>query len=128
MSLVDRFLVIRPLVTKEQRAALIAAAASDPIGHPQIFPSHICYLGGEIIGSLSCCVTPLSGIWSHSQKSSARYTLEMVNVARNITRSLTSGKTALTMCAETSPIYPFMERMDFKKLGPTVLFLEKGEA
>lgn len=125
MSASDRLLVIRPLVNEEQRRALIAAAQTDPIAHPQLFPSHVCYLGGEIIGSLSCCATPISGIWSHSKKSNVRYTLEMVNAARNITWSLTSGKSGLTMCAETSPIYPFMERMDFIRLGPTVLFLGK---
>jgi hypothetical protein len=125
MSLADKLLVIRPLTTKKQREDLIAACATDPVNHPQLFPSHICYMGGEIIGSLSVCVSPLSGIWSHSQKANVRDTLQMVTVARNLTRSLTSSGPALTMCAETSPIYPFMERMDFIKLGPTVLFLLK---
>ena len=125
VNLSDKFLIIKRLETEEQRAALIASNETDPIIHPQLFPSHVCYLGGEIIGSLSCCTTPVCGIWAHSKKSNARYTREMFSVARNITRSLTSGKPALTMCAETSPLYPFMERMDFIKLGPTVIFLAR---
>lgn len=125
MSLEDRLLVIKPLISEKQRLDLIAAADADPVRHPQLFPSHVCYLGGEIIGSLSVCVAPVWGLWAHSQKSNVRHTLEMASVARNLTRSLTSGKSTLTMCAETSPIYPFMERMDFIRLGPTVLFLVK---
>ena len=127
MSLQDRFLVVRPILTEKQLREVQAAAEADPNGHLPLFPSHACYLGDEIIGSLSCCVTPVSGLWAHSQKSSARTTIEMVNMARNLTRLITNGKKSLTMCAESSPIYPFMEKMDFVKLGSTTVFLVKEE-
>lgn len=123
----SHFLVVRALKNDVEMEALRAATLADPAGHLPIFPTHGCYLGDEIIGSLSCCATPVSGIWAHSQKSTPRHTREMVNIARNITRQINGGRPFITMCSETSPIYPFMERMDFHRLGPTVIFLGKED-
>lgn len=123
----DPLLVIRPVTTAVQIEAIRAAALADPQGHVPIFPSHVCMLGDEIVGSLSIAASPVMGIWAHSQKSRPRHSLEMFNVARNLMRVVVPGRRCLTMCAETSPLYPFVERMDFAKLGVTTLFLSKEE-
>lgn len=128
MSTTDKYLILQPILTDQLLQQVQAAAASDPRGHIPIWPSHACYLGGEIIGSLSCCATPVSGIWAHSEKSNARHTREMVNLARSLTLLMTNGKTAITMCSENSPIYPFMEHMNFVNVGSTMLFKNKEEA
>ena len=126
MSLSDHLLVVKEITTDELFQRVQAEAAADPNGHIPRFPTHVCTIGGEIVGSLSCCAMPVSGIWSHSVKSNARATVEMVNMARNLSRLITGGKQIVTMCSEKSPIYPYMTKMDFIDIGPTHLFLDQG--
>lgn len=86
MSLSDKLLVVMPITNADQLEQVRLAAIADPIGHVPLYATHYCMVGNDIIGSLSCCAMPVSGIWSHSQKSNVRLTLEMVNTAHNISR------------------------------------------
>lgn len=118
------FLNVRPITTATELGAVRAAAALDPRGHVPVFPTHYAQRGGEIVGALSVCAVSVSGIWAHSEKLQARSTAELVNIARNLAHLMNPGRAIVTMCADTSPIYPHMEPLGFKKLGPTVLFIE----
>ena len=119
------FLIVRPVLSEETLLAVRAAAAADPRGHYPACPTHYATMrDGEIVGSLSVCAVPVSGIWSHSVKMNARRTAELVNIARNLAHAARPGQKVVTMCAETSPIFPHMEAMGFVNIGKTVLFTE----
>lgn len=118
------FLIIKPVTSAAEVQAIQEAAKADPRGHYPVCPTHYALRGGEIVGSLSVCAMPVSGIWSHSEKMGARGTAELVNIARNLAHAVSGGKKVVTLCAESSPIFPHMEPLGFKKLGSTVLFIE----
>ena len=119
-------IVVNPILTPEQLAVVRAAAQADPRGHDPRFATDFATKDGEITGAIACCSLPITNIWSHSQKNTARDTMLLINVARSLTHRINGGRPGLTMCAPNSPIFPFMERFGFVKLGETVLFEERS--
>ena len=120
----DHFLIVRQIRTAEDTRRVLESAMADAGGHVPMFPTNLCELNGEVIGSLSIGSTPLSGMWAHSQKCSARHTREMANYVRVLSEQLlTPGGRFISMCSRTSPIFPFMEKLGFQAIGETVLFI-----
>ncbi len=119
-------ILLNPILTLEQLERVRQAAALDPLGHDPRFANHVATRDGEIVGALSICNTPLSAIWSHSQKNRAADTMMLINLARSLTHAATGGRAAITACSAGSPIYPHMEKFGFRRIGETVLFEERS--
>lgn len=119
-------LITNPILTAEMLQRVRTAAAADPRGHDPRFATEVATKDGEIVGAIACCSLPITNIWSHSEKNHVRDTIMLINIARSLTHRVSGGRPALTLCAASSPIFPFMERFGFVKLGETVLFEERS--
>lgn len=118
-------LVTFPILNVETLARVRAAASQDPTGHDPRFATDYAMKGGQIVGALSICSIPVSCIWSHSTLNGPRDTMQLINIARSLAHRAAPGKPVLTMCSPRSPIFPFMERFHFVRVGETVLFEEE---
>ena len=119
-------ILLNPILTPAQLERVRQAAALDPLGHDPRFATDVATRDGEIVGALSICNTPLSCIWSHSQKNRAADTMMLVNLARSLSHRVTAGRPCLTTCSANSPILPYMEKLGFVRLGETILFEERS--
>ena len=119
-------LLLNPILTPAQLADVRAAAGRDPRGHDPRFANQVATRDGEYIGALNICNMPFSTIWAHSEKCRAVDTMMLINLARSLTHNLTGGRPCITSCTKDSPIYPYMERFGFVRLGETVLFEERS--
>lgn len=119
-------LLINPILSAETLAKVRAEAAADPRGHDPRFATDVVTKDGEIVGALAVLSLPVTNVWIHSQKCRAADSMFLVNYARSLTHRLAAGQKALTLCAPASPLFPFMEKFGFVKLGETVLFEERS--
>jgi hypothetical protein len=112
------------ILTPAQLEAVRTAARLDPARHDPRFATHAVLRDGEIVGALSVCRLQVTNIWSHSVLNGAIHTARIIQHARGLTYKAAAGRPWVTMCAAGSPIYPFMERFAFQRLGETTLFEE----
>lgn len=102
--------------------ALRAAAAAD--NHAVIAPTHVMQRGDEVCGYLSLGGLPTVQAWFDSHHKHAADSLKMIEHGETILRE--QGHRAFAVCcAETSPFQPHMERMGFKLVGLTQVWIKE---
>lgn len=91
--------------------------------HPVLAPTHVMMKGDEIVGYLSLAGLPMVQAWFDSQHKVASDSLKMIEHGETIFRE--QGVQAFGLCcAEESPFTPHLERLGFRKLGATVVWLK----
>ena len=119
-----------PLAPRDQAEAdalpgklreLHEAAGED--NHTVLSPTHIMVRDGKLIGYLSLNGLPTVHAWFDSGHKHALDSLKMIEHGETIFRQQGVRNFAVA-CAEQSPFAPHMERMGFKKLGTTVLWMK----
>lgn len=117
---------IRPLSTQQQFAALNEAAAAD--NHAVLFPSHVIQnADGAIVGYFSLVRMPVVNVWTSTKETTAKETLHLLSAMDGMLADLLKANpdpTYAMPCAEDSPYFDLMEKMGYKKLGKTVMFLK----
>jgi hypothetical protein len=109
------------LKDNETARRLVEAAAKD--NHLVIAPTHVMMRGEQIIGYLSLGALPVVQAWFDSQCGHALDSLKMIEMGEAIFD--TQGvKQFAVACAEISPFMPHMERLGFKELGKTTLWVK----
>ena len=106
-------------ITKEDVAPLMAAAKDD--NHSVLFPTHVIKSGGDIVGYISICNTPIVNVWVDSKKVGAMDTMRMLDVIDGSLR-MRGTPEYIMPCAKSSPFFPNMERLGFSPIGENVWF------
>lgn len=114
----QRRTVLDPIVSDAERRELLRAAATDD--HVVIAPSHIARQAGQIVGYASLGSIAVVNVWLDSRRVTAFDSLRLLRASEEEARRL-GLKQYLMPCAHTSPFYPHMERLGFKRLGFTSL-------
>jgi len=107
--------------TVEHAKAVMAAAAAD--AHQCIAPTHAMMRGEQVIGYLSLGGMPVVQAWFDSKSGHVRDSLNMIDTAEAIMATQGASSVALC-CSEDSPFYPHLERLGFKPVMKTVLFVK----
>jgi hypothetical protein len=123
--------VLMPLRPRNERegaalpallAQLRERAAAD--NHPVLAPTHIMLRGGKICGYLSLGSLPTVQAWFDTQHKHAADSIRMIEHGETIIRE--QGHPAYAVCvAETSPFQPHMERLGFKLMGTTQIWIKE---
>lgn len=130
-SLLAQRAVLLPLKPRDQTEAEIlpaklqtlqAAAAADQ--HPVIAPTHVMLKGPDIIGYLSLGGLPTVQAWFDSRHKHPLDSLKMIEHGETILREQGVRQFALC-CAEQSPFHPHLERLGFKCLGTTQVWVKE---
>ena len=110
-----------PLRDGSRLKELSEAAAAD--NHVVLGPTHLVVRGDKIVGygSLGGLVT--LHVWLDSKSVHAGDSVRMLETAEALLADKGAGA-VLMPCAENSPFAPHMERLGFKKLGATVLWIK----
>jgi hypothetical protein len=114
-------LVTRPIRNQAELKALVEAAAGD--NHVPLFPTHLVWRGGEIVGYLSLLNTPVVNYWSHSQKMRGRESLEFIRWAEAM--AACQVPQIIVPCAVDSPFFKLMPEMGYTLVGHTAFFVKK---
>lgn len=123
--------VLLPLRPRDQQEAALLperleqlqrAAAADQ--HPVIAPTHVMMKGAEIIGYLSLNGLPTVQAWFDSGHKHAADSLKLIEHGETILREQGVRSYAIC-CAETSPFNPHMNRLGFKLLGTTQVWVKE---
>ena len=101
--------------------ALQAKAGAD--AHCVIAPTHVLMKGGEVLGYFSLGALPTVQAWFDSNHKHAADSLKMIEHGETIFREQGVRMYAIC-CAEESPFTPHMERLGFRKLGTTVVWIK----
>jgi hypothetical protein len=109
-----RRVAFEPIAGPEQVKDLLLAAAADD--HIVIAPSHVARLGDDLVGYASIGSIPVVNVWLDSQRVKAIDSLRLLRAAEQASRDM-GIRQWLMPCAHTSPFYPHMERLGFKRLG-----------
>ena len=102
--------------------ALRAAAADD--NHGVVAPTHVMVKGGEVVGYLSLGAMPTVHLWFDSKQAHASDSLKMMEMGELILQERGVRQYAIA-CAEESPFTAQMERLGYRKLGATVLWVKE---
>jgi hypothetical protein len=109
---------IRP----EEVPELHALAANDR--HVVLAPTHVVVKDGEIVGYLSIGAVPVVHVWMDSGAVQARDSLAVLSQLDAV-MDHAGAPVYLMPCAKDSPYLPHMERMDFRELWDTTLFIKE---
>lgn len=102
-------------------AALTAKAEAD--AHDVVAPTHLMVKGNDIIGYLSLGGLPMVQAWFDSHHKHAGDSLKMIEHGETVLRE--QGHRAFGICCmEASPFTPHMERLGFRKLGVTTVWVK----
>lgn len=117
-------LTIEPIKSEEMMLDLEEVARGDQ--HGVLFATHVVKKGGEIIGYCSLFSMPMVNIWMHSQKTTARDSVQGLNLLDTLARCC--GKPNYLMCcSKSSPYFNLMDRFGFANLWETVIFQRKED-
>lgn len=101
-----------------ERVAAAVAADNDNM----IMASHVAERGGEIVGAASLAVVPLAMIWNRSDRITARDSMHLKRIYDAVME--TKGFPAYWIaCNKNSPYSEFMERMEFRPIWETKIFV-----
>lgn len=92
--------------------------------HPVIAPTHVMLKGGQIIGYLSLGGLPTVHAWFDSHHKHAADSLKMIEHGETALREK-GVRTFGICCAENSPFQPHMERLGFRLLGATQVWVKE---
>lgn len=92
--------------------------------HVVIAPTHLMMKGDEIVGYLSLNGLPTVQAWFDSHHKHAADSLKMIEHGETVFREAGVRMYAIC-CAEESPFTPHMDRLGFKKLGTTVMWIKQ---
>jgi len=109
---------IEPIAGPDELRDLLLAAASD--NHVVIGASHVIRKDGELVGYASIGSVPMVNVWLDSKRVKALDSLRLLRAGEVLARDL-GVRQYLMPCAHTSPFFPHMERLGFKRLGFTSL-------
>lgn len=101
--------------------ALHVAAKAD--NHVVVSPTHVMVRGGQVVGYLSIGALPTVHCWFDSKHKHVLDSIKMIEHGETVgrERGLTSYAVA---CCEQSPFYAHMERLGYRKLGVTTLWVK----
>lgn len=101
---------------------LAAAAAADQ--HVVLGPTHVVLKGGRVVGYASVAGMPTMHVWMDRQHTNA---LDSVRMLEHVEVAMRERgiRHVLLPCAEESPFTPHLERLGFRRLGPTVLYIKE---
>lgn len=116
MNFIPQF---KKIDTPEERQAVVDAAVAN--NDNMVFPSHVAYKNGEIIGGYSLNVVPAVMCWTHSEKATARDSLQIKRCIDSV-MSDRGNKIYMTACNSDSPYYQHMEKFGYHPIWPTNIF------
>jgi hypothetical protein len=108
--------------TPAELETLIAVAAED--GHSVVGATHLLTKNGKITGYASLGGIPLMNVWLDSKQMGALDSMLLLRDAEAILADRGHHQ-YLMPCTVESPFNPHMERLGFKRLGPTMMHLKK---
>lgn len=73
----------------------------------------------EIVGAFTLSY-PFLSIWMHTKRACARDSLFVLQIAENLC-SAKDGKALILLCADSSPLFPFIQRLGYTNLGQTII-------
>lgn len=103
-------------------AELQEAAAADQ--HIVLGPTHAVVKGGQVVGYASVGGLPTMHVWLDSQRANALDSVRMLEHVEVVMRER-GIRHVLLPCAVESPFTPHLERLGFRRLGPTVLYMKE---
>lgn len=106
----------------ERLAALNEGAAADQ--HVAIAPTHLVMKGEQVVGYGSLGGMPTMHVWMDTRHTNALDSVRMLEHAEVAWREK-GVRHVLVPCSENSPFAPHMERLGFRRLGPTVLYVKE---
>lgn len=92
--------------------------------HITLAPTHLVMKGERVVGYASMGGLPTLNVWMDSQRTHAMDSVRMLEHAEVALREK-GVRHFLMPCAENSPFAPHMERLGFRRLGPTVLYIKE---
>lgn len=124
---------VRPLRSREELAAVTAAAAGDD--HQVVGATHLVQTSapegtpGAIIGYGSLPLTagttiPLINVWLDSARPNPRRSWELLKLAEDLARQA-GFKVICVPCTQRSPFRPYMEDFGYDYLGEAGYFLKR---
>lgn len=116
---------IRRIKSPEERAAVIAAARAD--NDALDFPSHVLLRDGEIVGGISAGVVPLVMVWNRTDRIGARESAVLPTFYDALMEERNFGK-FLIACNARSPYRPHMDRLGYRHVWDTALFMGGANA
>lgn len=117
----DMLLSVRPVRNADDLKAVAQAAAAD--NHKVIAPTQMVMRGDAVVGYASIGAIPLVHTWVDSRRVRARESFGLLNFAENLVANSGVGS-LIVPCWEGSPFSPLMERMGYRKLGTTTLWVK----
>lgn len=105
-----------------QLSALNECAAADQ--HVAIAPTHLVLKGEQVVGYGSLGGMPTMHVWMDTRHTNALDSVRMLEHAEVAWREK-GVRHVLVPCSENSPFAPHMERLGFRRLGPTVLYVKE---
>ena len=110
------------LIREEDIEELLDATQAD--NHIAIAPTHVVRKDGEMIGYASIAGIPLVHWWLDSEKGTAMDTIRVQRACE--ARALDSGITHYQiLCSDDSPYLPKMQKLGYKFVGKTNLFVKE---
>jgi hypothetical protein len=104
----------------EELQVVLKAAADD--NHGILLPTHVAKKNGEIIGAASLNMLPVMMVWSHSQKTKARDSIQLKLTCDALMEEITNGKPYVILCNKDSPYSPMMKSLGYKPFWETEIF------
>lgn len=112
--------ILTPIRSQAQYDALVKAAGADK--HQVIGATHVMTRGEEIVGYLSLAGMPMVHAWFSLQVKNPRHSREMIRHGETVLRER-NVKTFTVAVSPDSPFSPNMERLGYKKLGITEIWV-----
>lgn len=113
------FLRMRPVRSQADLELLQRLAEAD--GHGLVAPTWMVDKGPQTIGYIGS--TPSVLLWLDSQRAKMRDSLEVMNFYEN--QLAANGAQIISVpCMKESPLYPFMEKVGYRKVMDCGLFMK----
>lgn len=113
---------VRKIRDEDERKAVIEAAVAD--NDQMQVPSHIIEKNGKIVGGWALANVPLVLVWHKSDAINAKESLYLNNTCRSIMNDRSDAPFVIA-CNNHSPYMNYMEKLGFKPIWETNLFLSK---